>query len=108
MKTLRQVCAATILSLMIIVSAWAGDLHAPGKASTGTNTTTGTSTTSVTTSVILTIVHSDLPLKGALSNVLENASHWRVGKDLSNKVLVRESENLIVACGVVGVDWWQI
>jgi hypothetical protein len=54
-KTLRQVCAATILSLTIVVFASAGDLHAPGKASTGTNTTTGTGTTSVTTSVILTI-----------------------------------------------------
>ena len=56
MKTLRQVCAATILSLAIVVSASAGDLHAPGAVSTATNTTNGTNTTSVATSVILTIV----------------------------------------------------
>jgi len=49
-KTLRRICAATILSLTVVVSASAGDIHAPGVASTGT------STTSVTTSVILTIV----------------------------------------------------
>jgi hypothetical protein len=55
-KTLRQVCAATILSLAIVVSASAGDLHAPGAVSTATNTTNGTNTTSVATSVILTIV----------------------------------------------------
>jgi hypothetical protein len=51
-KTLRQICVATILSLTIAVSASAGDLHAPGVVSTGTGTGTG----SVTTSVILTIV----------------------------------------------------
>ena len=49
-KTLRQICAATILSLTIVVSASAGDLHAPGVVSTDTGTG------SVTTSVILTIV----------------------------------------------------
>lgn len=49
-KTLRLVCAATILSVSVVISASAGDLHAPGVASTQT------STTSVTTSVILTIV----------------------------------------------------
>jgi len=55
-KTLRQICATTILSLTIVVSASAGDLHAPGAVSTATNTTTGNNTTSVATSVILTIV----------------------------------------------------
>jgi hypothetical protein len=55
-KTLRQVCVATILSLTIVVSASAGDLHAPGAVSTATNTTNGTNTTSVATPVILTIV----------------------------------------------------
>lgn len=48
MSTLRQVCAATILSLTIVVSASAGDIHSPGKASTDTASTT---------TVILTIVN---------------------------------------------------
>ena len=56
MKTLGQICATTILSLTIVVSASAGDLHAPGAVSTATNTTTGNNATSVATSVILTIV----------------------------------------------------
>ncbi|HXD33680.1 MAG TPA: hypothetical protein VN643_21335 [Pyrinomonadaceae bacterium] len=50
MKKLRQICAATILSLTLAVSVLAGDIHCPGAASTGTDTS------SVTTSVILTIV----------------------------------------------------
>ncbi|HVI70680.1 MAG TPA: hypothetical protein VM656_04240 [Pyrinomonadaceae bacterium] len=50
MKTLRRICAATILSLTLVGSVSAGDIHSPGKASTEPDTT------SVTTSVILTIV----------------------------------------------------
>lgn len=51
MKTLRQVCAATILSLTFAVSAFAGDIYCPGVVSTGTTTP------SAITSVILTIVN---------------------------------------------------
>lgn len=51
MSTLRQVCAVTILSLSIAVSASAGDVHSPGAPTPPTNTTP-----SITTSVILTIV----------------------------------------------------
>jgi hypothetical protein len=43
-KTLRQMCAATILSLMFAVSTLAGDTHCPGAVSTPTNTTTATTT----------------------------------------------------------------
>ena len=50
MKTLRQICAVGILTLMLVVSVSAGDIDSPGKASNGT------STTSVTTTIILTIV----------------------------------------------------
>jgi len=50
MKILRRVCAATILSLTLAVSVFAGDIHSPGKASTEP------STTSATTTIILTIV----------------------------------------------------
>jgi hypothetical protein len=50
MSTLRQVCAAVILSLTIVVSTSAGDIHSPGKASTE-----GASST--TTTVILTLVN---------------------------------------------------
>ena len=49
MTTLRRICAATILGLTIVVSASAGDIHSPGKASTEPGT-------SVTTTIILTIV----------------------------------------------------
>jgi len=50
MKTLRRMCAATILSLALAVSVFAGDIHSPGKAETET------SATSATTTIILTIV----------------------------------------------------
>jgi len=49
MKTLRQACAATVLSLTLAVSAFAGDIYSPGKASTG-------GTTPISTTIILTIV----------------------------------------------------
>lgn len=48
MKSLRQVCAATILSLSLAVAVSAGDIDSPGKSSTGSS--------SVPTSIILTIV----------------------------------------------------
>jgi hypothetical protein len=51
MTTLRRVCAATILSLTLAVSVFAGDIHSPGR------TETEPSTTSVTTPIILTIVN---------------------------------------------------
>ena len=53
MKTLRQVCAATILSLTFAVSAFAGDIYCPGIVSTGSPG----SPSSGTTTVILTIVN---------------------------------------------------
>ena len=51
MKTLRRISAAIILSLTVVVSASAGDIHAPGVV------TTGTSTPPAITSVLLTIVN---------------------------------------------------
>ena len=51
MNTLRRMCAATILSVMLAVSASAGDIHSPGVASTGTGTPPAV------TSVILAIVN---------------------------------------------------
>jgi len=51
MKTLRQICAATVLSLTLAVSAFAGDVHCPGVVSTVTDTTSV-----ITTTVILTVV----------------------------------------------------
>ena len=53
MKTLRQVGAATILSLTFAVSAFAGDIYCPGIVSTGSPG----SPSSATTTVILTIVN---------------------------------------------------
>lgn len=65
MKNLRQVCAATILSLILAVSVFAGDVHSPGAAAAAPSiagdvhcpgvVSTGTTAT-VTTEVILTIV----------------------------------------------------
>jgi hypothetical protein len=49
-KTLGQICAATILNLALALSVLAGDIHSPGVASTGT------STPPAVTSVILMIV----------------------------------------------------
>jgi hypothetical protein len=60
MKTLRQVCAATILSLMLAVSVLAGHIDTPGApapatapAPTPASTTTSTSTA---TSFLLTVL----------------------------------------------------
>ena len=47
MKTLRRICAATVLSLTLAISALAGDVHSPGVASTGTSTVTTIVTTVV-------------------------------------------------------------
>ena len=47
MSTLRQVCAAAILSLTLAVSVMAGDIHSPGKESTDASSAT---------TIILTIV----------------------------------------------------
>jgi hypothetical protein len=64
-KTLRQVCAATILSLIFAVSVFAGDVHSPGVAAAAPSVagdvhcpgvvSTGTATT-VSTEIILTAV----------------------------------------------------
>lgn len=40
MKTLRQVCAAMILSLALALSVSAGDIHSPGVALTEDTTST--------------------------------------------------------------------
>ena len=57
MKTLRQIGAATILSLTLALSVSAGDIHSPGVASTGsTSGNTTNNVPSVTATVILTIV----------------------------------------------------
>jgi hypothetical protein len=59
MNTLRKQCAVVILTLMLAVSVYAGQIQGPGAVS-DTSTGTGTSTTtlyeSVTTTVILTAV----------------------------------------------------
>lgn len=55
MKTLRQVCAATILSLTLAVSAFAGDIHSPAIASTSTG---ATALTDVTTIIFLTVINA--------------------------------------------------
>jgi hypothetical protein len=53
-KTLRQKCAAAILSLTFAVSAFAGQIDCPGVVSTGSGSTTLTA--EITSTVILTIV----------------------------------------------------
>jgi len=53
MKTLRRICAATILSLTLALSVSAGDIHSPAVASTGSTTNNAPS---VSTTVILAIV----------------------------------------------------
>lgn len=52
MKTLRNECAVVILTLMLAVSAYAGQIQGPGAVS-GTGTTT--TLTDVITTVIVTI-----------------------------------------------------
>lgn len=53
MNTLRQTCAAMVLTLALAVSVLAGEIHCPGVASTGTGTT---STTDVTTTIVITAI----------------------------------------------------
>jgi hypothetical protein len=47
-KTLRRMCAASILSLALAVSAFASDVHCPGVASTDS--------TPITTTIVLMVV----------------------------------------------------
>jgi hypothetical protein len=54
-KTLRQVCAATILSLMLAVSAFAGHMETTGAPAP--DPATNSTTTNVATSVVLTILN---------------------------------------------------
>ena len=54
-KTLRRLFAVSILSLTLAVSAFAGDVHCPGVATTETTTQT-TNTTTMTTDTITTAV----------------------------------------------------
>lgn len=51
MKSLRQICAATVLSLALAVAVSAGDIDSPGKSSTSSP-----SVPTVPASVTLTIV----------------------------------------------------
>ena len=48
--TLRQACAAVVLSLTLAISVFAGTIDCPGVVSTGTGTS------SATTTIILTVV----------------------------------------------------
>lgn len=61
MNTLRRTCAALILSLTLAVSAFAGDVHCPGVASTDNRTPVAETdstdnTASVTPTVILAVL----------------------------------------------------
>jgi hypothetical protein len=57
-KTLRRNCAVAILTLLISLSASAGQIQCPGVTSGGgTTTTTTTTTTEVTTTIILVVVN---------------------------------------------------
>ena len=57
MKTLRQTCAATILTLVLAVSIVAGEIDCPGVVSPPPPPPpTSTTTTSITTTIILAIV----------------------------------------------------
>ena len=88
MNTLRRICAATILSLTLAVSALAGHIDCPGVASTGSG--------SATTNVILTIV-SVIYSEGAFQSVaLENGLRWRAGERVLQDPCSR-SENSIVS-----------
>jgi|GEM_PF-1457459 len=59
MNTLRQTCAATALSLLLAVSALAGQISSPGIVAppppSETSTSTTTDITDITTTIILTI-----------------------------------------------------
>lgn len=60
-KTLRRTCAATILSLTLAISAFAGDVHCPGVASNDntapvTTDDSADDTASVPPSVILAVL----------------------------------------------------
>ncbi len=56
MKTLRQTCAATVLSLLLAVSALAGQIGSGGIVSPPPPPPETSATSSVTTTVILTIL----------------------------------------------------
>jgi hypothetical protein len=55
MNTLRQTCAAAILSLALSVSAFAGQIDSPGYVPPPPPPT-GTSSNSITTTIILTVI----------------------------------------------------
>ncbi len=55
MKTLRQTCAVAVLTLLLSVSLFAGQVNCPGKTDPPLLTET-TITSDITTSVIVTIV----------------------------------------------------
>lgn len=53
MRTLRQTCAAVVLTVALAVSVLAGEIHCPGVVPAGTGTT---SSTDVTTAIVLTVI----------------------------------------------------
>lgn len=60
MNTLRQTCAATVLSLVLAVSALAGQISSPGIVAPPPPSETSTATTDIsdiTTTIILTIIN---------------------------------------------------
>lgn len=57
MKTLRQTCTTTILTLVLAVSVLAGEIDCPGVVSpTQPPAPTSTTTTNITTTIIVTIL----------------------------------------------------
>jgi len=60
MNTLRQTCAASVLTLLLAVSAFAGQIPSGGIVSSpppsATSTTTSTTSTDLMTTVILTVL----------------------------------------------------
>ncbi len=56
MKTLRQTCAVTILSLTLAISVLAGHIDTTGAPAPAPSPTPSASTTSTATSIVLTII----------------------------------------------------
>jgi hypothetical protein len=56
MKTLRQTCVATILSLTLAVSVLAGHMDTTGAPAPAPSPTPSASTTSATTNIVLTVL----------------------------------------------------
>lgn len=59
MKTLRQIYAATILSLAVAVTVFAGQIDCPGVVVTPPPTSEASITTEITASLITTVISLD-------------------------------------------------